>query len=85
MQGFDTTTGRMFTVASGTQVFASLDKTFLYIEADNGHLDEYWPNGTSRDQNLQLPNGWHLTDSSFRPAIRLRSWLMGFWWESCSP
>ena len=64
VQGFDTTTGRMFTVASGTQVFASLDKTFLYIEADNGHLDEYWPNGTSRDQNLQLPNGWHLTDSS---------------------
>ena len=64
VQGFDTTTGRTFTVASGTQVFGSLDDTFMYIETNNGHLAEYWPNGASKDRNLQLPKGWVLTDSS---------------------
>jgi hypothetical protein len=64
VQGFDTTTGRTFTVAQGTQVFASLDKTFLYVETGKGRLDEYWPNGASRDKNLQLPNGWYLPDPS---------------------
>jgi hypothetical protein len=62
VQGFDTTTGRTFTVASGTQVFASLDQTFLYVEADYGHLAEYWPNGASRGRILQLPNGWYLSN-----------------------
>lgn len=64
VQGFDTTTGRTFTVASGTQVFASLDQTFVYVETDYGHLAEYWPNGASRGHTLQLPNGWYLADPS---------------------
>ncbi len=64
VQGFDTTTGRTFTVGSGTQVFASLDETFLYVETVNGHLDEYWPNSAPRGKTLQLPNGWYLPDAS---------------------
>lgn len=64
VQGFDTTTGRTFTVASGTQVFGSLDDTFMYVETNNGHLAEYWSNGASKDRNLQLPKGWVLTDPS---------------------
>jgi hypothetical protein len=64
VQGFDTTTGRAFTVAPGMQVIASLDRTFLYVETDVGHLSEYWPNGVSRAHILQLPNGWYLSDPS---------------------
>jgi hypothetical protein len=64
VQGFDTTTGRTFTVAPGMQVFASFNQTFLYVETDYGHLSEYWPNGASRGHVLQLPKGWYLTDSS---------------------
>ncbi len=64
VEGFDTATGRIFTVATGMQVFASLDHTFVYVETDYGHLAEYWPNGVSRDHILQLPDGWYLTDPS---------------------
>ncbi len=64
VEGFDPTTGRTFTVAPGMQIFASLNQTFLYVETDYGHLAEYWPNGASRDDVLQLPNGWYLTDPS---------------------
>jgi hypothetical protein len=64
VEGFDTTTGRTFTVAPGMQVFASPNQTFLYVETDYGHLAEYWPNGASRDHVLQLPIGWYLTSSS---------------------
>jgi hypothetical protein len=64
VRGFDVVTGRIFTLTPGTQVFASLDQSFLYVETDSGHLAEYWPSGGSRDHILQLPNGWYLADPS---------------------
>jgi hypothetical protein len=64
VQGFDTTTGRTFTVAPGIQVFASLSRTFLYVESDDGNLSEYWPNGASRGHVLHAPDGWYLSDPS---------------------
>lgn len=64
VQGFDPATGRTFTEAPGTQVFASLDQTFLYVQSDSGHLAEYWPNGAPKGHVLQLPIGWHLNDPS---------------------
>ena len=62
VQALDTSTGRLFTLGPGTQIFASLDRSFVYVGTDNRHLVEYWPDGTPRGHHLQLPKGWYLTD-----------------------
>lgn len=56
--GFDTATGQSEQIASGTQVMASADRTFIYVETDYRHLTEYWLNGTPKGRTLPLPNGW---------------------------
>jgi hypothetical protein len=58
--GFDTATGRSGLVAPGIQVIASVDRTFLYVETDDRHLIEYWPDGTPKGETLQVPIGWFL-------------------------
>ena len=71
--GYDTATGRTDWIASGTQVFASTDRRFLYVETDNHHLSEYWPNGMPRGRALRLPAGWFLLKSGLNsdpsPAV----------------
>jgi hypothetical protein len=57
--GFDTATGRTERIASGTQVMASADRTFIYVETDYRHLTEYWLDGTPKGRTLPLPNGWY--------------------------
>jgi len=56
--GFDTATGQTEQIASGTQVMASVDRTFIYVETDYRHLTEYWLDGTPKGRTLPLPNGW---------------------------
>jgi len=71
--GFDTATGQTEQIASGTQVFASVDRTFIYVETDSRHLAEYWPDGTPKGRTLRLPNGWFMLNpggnSNPTPAI----------------
>jgi hypothetical protein len=71
--GFNTATGKTQKIASGTQVFASVDRTFLYVETDSRHLSEYWLNGMPRGRTLRLPAGWFLLNpsgnSNLSPAI----------------
>ena len=55
---FDTATGRTEPIAPGTQVMASVDRTFIYVETDYRHLSEYWPDGTPKGRTLTLPDGW---------------------------
>jgi hypothetical protein len=45
-------------------VFPALDRTFLYVETEDGHLSEYWPDGASRGHILVPPDGWNLTGAS---------------------
>ena len=56
--GFDPTTGRTEPIAPGTQVMASVDRTFIYVETDDRHLTEYWLDGTPKGRTLTLPDGW---------------------------
>ena len=60
--GFDLSTGHTNKVAAGSQVFASLDRSFLYVESSNKELAEYWPSGTLKRSGLHLPKGWILSD-----------------------
>ena len=62
--GFDVATGQTNQIASGTQVFASVDRTFIYVETDRRHLAEYWPDGTRKGRTLRLPDGWFLLNPS---------------------
>ncbi|MGA7419720.1 MAG: hypothetical protein WB765_05480 [Acidimicrobiales bacterium] len=55
---FDTATGHNQPVAPGTQVMASVDRTFIYVETDYRHLSEYWLDGTPKGRTLTLPHGW---------------------------
>ncbi len=56
--GFDPATGRTEPIAPGTQVMASVDRTFIYVETNERHLTEYWLDGTPKGQTLTLPDGW---------------------------
>lgn len=71
--GYDTTTGKTDRIATGIQVFASVDRTFIYVETDSRHLSEYWLNGMPRGRTLRLPAGWFLLNPSLNrnpsPAI----------------
>jgi hypothetical protein len=60
---YDTATGKTEWIASGTQVMASVDRTFVYVETDSRHLSEYWLNGTPRGRTLRFPTGWFLLKS----------------------
>jgi hypothetical protein len=71
--GFNVATGQTEQIASGTQVFASVDQTFIYVETDLRHLAEYWPDGTPKGRTLRLPDGWFMLNpggnSNPTPAI----------------
>jgi len=58
--GIDTATGQVELIAPGTQVMASVDRTFVYVESDYRHLTEYWLDGTPKGRTLTLPDGWFL-------------------------
>lgn len=58
--GFDTATEKTVQIAAGTQVMASVDRTFIYVETGPRHLTEYWPDGKLKGQTLRLPDGWFL-------------------------
>ena len=62
--GFDTATGQTEQIATGSQVMASVDRTFIYVETDSRHLVEYWLDGTPKGRTLRLPDGWFLLDPS---------------------
>ena len=55
---FDTATGRTEPIAPGTQVMASVNRTFIYVETDYRHLREYWLDGTPKGRTLTVPDGW---------------------------
>jgi hypothetical protein len=71
--GYDTATGKSYRIATGTQAFASVDRTFIYVQTDSRHLSEYWLNGMPRGRTLRLPAGWFLLKPSLNsdpsPAI----------------
>lgn len=56
-------TGRKQRIAFGSQVFASLDRSFIYVEWSNSDLAEYWPDGAVKRQDLRIPRGWYLSDA----------------------
>ena len=58
--GFDPATGRTKPIAPGTQVMASVDRSYIYVETDYRHLTEYWLDGTPKGRTLSLPDGWYL-------------------------
>jgi hypothetical protein len=62
--GFDTATGQTEQIGPGTQVIASVDQSFIYVETDSRHLTEYWLDGTHKGRTLPLPDGWFLLNSS---------------------
>lgn len=57
---YNTATGKTDWIASGIQVLASVDRTFLYVETDSRHLSEYWLDGKPKAGSLRLPAGWFL-------------------------
>src|ERR1700722_4896024 len=60
VEGFDTATGRTIRVGRGLQIFASLDRSFLYVQRNSRQLAEYSPTTASIDHVLTLPEGWTL-------------------------
>jgi hypothetical protein len=60
---FDLSTGRTQKIAAGSQVFAALDRSFIYVESNDRQLAEYWPNGAMKRRELRLPKGWFLSES----------------------
>lgn len=63
VSSIDLSTGRTQRIAAGSQVFAALDRSFIYVESNDRQLAEYWPNGAVKRRELRLPKGWFLSDS----------------------
>jgi len=58
--GFDPATGQAEPIAPGTQVMASVNRTFIYVETNYKHLTEYWLDGSPKGRTLTVPDGWFL-------------------------
>ena len=62
--GFDPATGRTVQIAAGSQVMASVDRTFIYVETNRQTLAEYSLDATPKGRTLRLPEGWFLLGPS---------------------
>lgn len=73
VQRYDLATGTVTTLGPGRQVFASPDRSRVYVATGQGQLAEFTSRGLPTGHDLQIPSGWFLTDSSLlgdpSPAI----------------
>jgi hypothetical protein len=64
VERYDLATGTVTMLGPGNQVFASPDRSRVYVATGRGGLSEFTSRGLPTGQTLQIPSGWFLADSS---------------------
>lgn len=64
VQRYDLATGTVTSLGPGNQVFASVDRSIVYVATGSGQLAQFSASGQPTGHDLHIPGGWFLSDSS---------------------